>query len=843
MSHLKKSCNSIRDLSLHILTTLVFACAPQGVLAQLPTIELTSLSQQIYQTASISNVRVVSGTQLDEITALTFSTPGIKAELQTGEPRLLEDVRQPKYGQFQITISPDVRPGLYEARAVGRFGLSNPVPFIVTSSPVRPTEQEHNQSDKAVELSLLQIEVDQFRPQQRNYFRIQLAANQPLHLVAFAKRLNSQALIAMTLIDPAGREIARSRAIGDFPAEIRLNAPIEGEYKLVTYDFLFQGGENHFYALQATSAQDSATKPELLELLNPDIRQLEKIASNQELNVKEEIPKIFDNPASVFATSLLRNKPASTPQPDGSYQVPFSIIGKLPPDSRPVSFDFQASAGQALWLQVYSSQLSQLTDPRIILYKVTKDGEKEQLQQILEQDDATNLGSPALRIKLTDPSIRFQAPEAARYRIMLLDNQTGERPSSASEFLLSVREPQPTFELVAHTAFPTNNAAQARPLGSNLLRGGTEAIQVIVARQDGFDEAIELRAKDLPSGVTCTPAIVPRGTNEGTLILTAAEDAPDWNGSLQILGRSLGSGVEKLAIPAATMQGSRPTHTAIDASLAQELALHVNARDLAPTLVSSSETSLAMARGGKLPIVFKVARRAGGNGKCTLRPQQLPPKCTLGEIGIEGDKAEATGEMQIAADAPTGEYSFWVQYETKVKFRQRPEAVAREEAYIAKLKSAVEDPAQAARKAEFEAAMKTATDALEPLKQATAEKEYNLFLPSSLIRVRVTETPFEFPEPQPIATKPGQTTKLNLNLKRLFGFADEVKVEVDATPLAGLTVPPAQFAASAESVDLEFKIPDQAQPTEVSLPIKLSYKFNGKDMNHTIPLKLTVQSP
>ncbi len=152
-----------------------------------------------------------------------------------------------------------------------------------------------------------------------------------------------------------------------------------------------------------------------------------------------------------------------------------------------------------------------------------------------------------------------------------------------------------------------------------------------------------------------------------------------------------------------------------------------------------------MARGGKLPLPIKVARRPGGADKAVLRAQGLPPKVTLADVTIDGKDSEAKPELTIAADAPVGEATLWFQVETKVKFRNNPQAMERAEATKAALEKIQADPARAAEKDAVAAALKAATDKIAQLKDPTAEKDVAVFLPTNSVRIKIVEAPSKPP--------------------------------------------------------------------------------------------------
>ena len=87
---------------------------------------------------------------------------------------------------------------------------------------------------------------------------------------------------------------------------------------------------------------------------------------------------------------------------------------------------------------------------------------------------------------------------------------------------------------------------------------------------------------------------------------------------------------------------------------------------------------------------------------------------------------------------PLGEFSFWLQNETKIKWRENPQALARAEAQVNKLNEALKNQAKdKADQPATEAALAQAKQRVEALKQSTAEKEITVWFPTSNQRVRV----------------------------------------------------------------------------------------------------------
>jgi len=102
-------------------------------LAELPAARITSVFPAGGKVGSTFTVNVV-GSDLDDGSAIYFSQAGI-----TAVPKMKRavglDAPQPEPNTFVVTIATNVAPGVYDARVVGRFGVSNPRGFEVSEMP------------------------------------------------------------------------------------------------------------------------------------------------------------------------------------------------------------------------------------------------------------------------------------------------------------------------------------------------------------------------------------------------------------------------------------------------------------------------------------------------------------------------------------------------------------------------------------------------------------------------------------------------------------------------------------------------------------------------------------
>ena len=296
----------------------------------MPTIQLSALSRAVGQASSTFPVRISEGELTDEVDQLVFSHSGITAALQTSPSRLLETDAQRKFGHFDVTVAAEVPPGIYEVRAKGRHGLSNPRAFMVTQSPVQYIEQEHTTADTAIDLSLQQVTLDRTFPQRRNHYKVTLAAGDRFYVCAQSRRLDSRSVIALALLDPSRREVARGRAVGEFPAEIQFKVNTPGIYTLLAYDFLYQGGEGFSYALQAVSSAADATQP-----VDCELKRLCTTSGESKVVAKPDAPGLKPfaaDPAAVFAQWLSPSLVTSATAADKAIErmIPFNEVGEFP---------------------------------------------------------------------------------------------------------------------------------------------------------------------------------------------------------------------------------------------------------------------------------------------------------------------------------------------------------------------------------------------------------------------------------------------------------------------------------------------------------------------------------
>lgn len=826
---------------------------PTAVLAQLPVTQMRVLYPPMIQAGATATVEVLGQKPLDEIDRLVFSHPGISANVIPGESHPLTGSIQPQYGKFNVSVSGDVPTGFYEAWGVGRNGASVSRVFWVAPRAQIAAPQAASADQPVPQLTPAGIVVDRYAAAKVQRYDLPLEAGKKVRVSVVDAKIDSRALTELQVLDPNSRPIAAARSTGREGASVEITPAQSGTYRVELRDVIYRGGDEFFYAL----ILDPADAPKI-DIASPAWNDRDHLAKALSPSAGQ-LPIARQLTALGLSRCLTSEQAFFTSEADRAEPLPVTlpclISGTFGTSATGQAFEFTAKKGEAYWIDVASQQLDQNTDPHLSIFKVSAapataataaaagsaSASAVKLDRIAEQDDPAPLGSVPFRIVRADPSLRFDVPEDATYRIVVRDQLASNAATAGGKFLISVRKPQPALQIVAAWASPINNQAQAQPIGNNLMLGSTAAIRIVINRCDGLTGPVEISCEGLPTGVSASPVIIPADRDEGHLVVTCAEQAASFAGPIKLVARSTADpNVPSQVLAAALTWEPIPSWNALERRLSGQLVLAVNDKDTAPISMSAGDgQTLVMARGGKLPLPIKLTRRGGGKDKVTLRAQNLPAKVTLADVPIEAAASEAKPELQIAPDAPLGESTFWLQAETKVKFRNNPQAFERAEAERAQLEKLQKDPAQAEKKDAIAAALKAATDRVNQLKTETAEKDVPVFLPTNTVRLKIVDAPVEPMAAWRIEAKRGSEADYPLVINRLFGFDGEVKLAL-AAPAAGCELAAATIPAKTQQTAAHLKVAADAAVGERKLDLKLTYKFNDKDLTATLPLTLVI---
>lgn len=710
--------------------------------AQLPVTELTSIFPPGGQLGSSVELQTTGANQ-EEGVRLVFSHSGITAEAKEAKRHEFLPNPQPVAGQFVVSISEEVPPGIYDVWLVGRFGVSNPRSFVVGSWEEIRASGSHRQPSMAQELTVPVTVNATAAANATDYYKLKLQAGQRVLIEGWAERIDSRMDASLAILDEEGRELARNLDLDGYDPLLDFTAPRDGDYVIAVWDFLYEGGPTHFYRLQVhgsarvdyvfppaglPGSQMQTTvfgrnlpggRPTGHVLL--DGVELEALDVNISLPSDpttltvggylaassvslDGIPFAMGASAPVLigfaqAPVIRESEPNDRPETAQIIPVPSEVAGQFFPSRDQDWFQFEMKQGETFILDVISQRMGRATDPLMIIERLSRDGEGNVTSSVVAQvDDSLNrnnlIGSP-FDTSTDDPSYRLTADADAAYRVMVRDQFGDGQDDPRRIYRLAIRRPEPDFRLHAvpqEIKVANNNEVRLTALA--LRRGGTNVLRVAAERLDGFAEPITVHVEGLPEGVSCEPAWL--GPNQDTLwlVLKASDDAEAWAGPIQIVGKAAQGDREivRAARPGAVTWGSaNTTQTRAEFRLARKMMLAVIPETIAVHLEAAtaglSETPLLeTSLGGKLEIPLQLVRREGFAEAVKLVATNLPAEVKPADVDIAADQSAGTLALTITnAKAQPGIYSFYLRADTKVSYRRNPEAVTRAEEELKQL--------------------------------------------------------------------------------------------------------------------------------------------------------------
>ncbi len=723
--------------------------------AQLPQPKLFTVFPPGAKAGSTVDV-AATGAELDEI-QLRFTHPGITAKALAAA------------NSFSVTVASDVPPGAYEARVLGRFGLSNPRTFIVGALAEVMEKSGNNSPETAQEIALESVVNGHTDSQAADYYKFTVKKGQRVLADCASRELDSRASDSLLLLTPDGRELERARLGG----LIDHTATTDGTLILKVNDFVYRGGPEYFYRLTVSTgpqiefvfppavepgkkskvtvfgrnlpggvpSQVSVNGKQLdqlvVEITPPsDTTALQRLATALTLGGESAGLDGFEyrlkgangalsNPALLTfagAPVVTETEPNNSPDKAQKVSLPATIAGQFATPNDRDWFAFDAKKGDAFWIEVISHRLGLPTSPFVVIQKVTKNDKGEEtfadVQELAES--ATNLGGPEFNTAHRDPAGRFEAKEDASYRIGIRDLFGRTIASPRHVYLLTLRKEAPDFRLVA---VPDSAPTKKAPIdvvtsASSLWRGEALPIKLLVFRRDGFKEDINVSVSGLPAGVTAAAVIIPAASNSISLFLAAKDDAPTGLGEIKIAGTAKVGDAQlvreaRLSTVNWDLVTDNNTTEGPQTRLARSFPLAVTDRESAPlTFAMEAKQPLETCVFNKLLIPVNFTRRADFKTDVKLKVTGNKDLDKIPELA-GGENTKSIQLVINLADQklPVGQHTFWLQ--TRAKGKMRP--------YMAASKAA-EDASKAADKEAADAA-KAAKEAKDAAAKVTAPAE------------------------------------------------------------------------------------------------------------------------
>jgi hypothetical protein len=618
------------------LAALALFCAPGDVGAQIPEPRLNVLSSQGARSGGTVQVSL-TGADLEE-SVLRFSHPGITA---------VRDAQKPL--SFAVSVAADVPAGLYDVRAAGLHGVTNPRRFEVGALPELEASSKALSRDQSQEVAVPCVVNGTALKQAVQWFKLKAVANRELVFDCHAAELDSRMEPQLVLYDEQGRELARSRN-----RPLRWKPSAEQTLFVALRDFISNGGSEHFYRLYIGQAE---------ALPRPAIKQ----------------PLVFWEPA---AGAIPEVEPNDLEHPQKA-ALPLAIRGGFSPAKDLDTFEFEAKKGETWWVECLSQRLGAPTLPRVVVERVVKipDGKVSTADSTEIKAAPLFPGDPDFDGNHFDPVGPFTAKEDGLHRVVFrdLNNTVGSGP--ARPYVLEVRKAAPDFALLACVLPPVPNKAFVSFTGplitvraANIRPNQVLPLRVLVVRRDGFEGEIHLSAEGLPPGLSAAPCVIGPKQTEGTFLLAAGPNAEPWTGPVKVSGRAQVGDASLVRLAATTTplweSGANEFVEPPRSRIASEMTVAVVGDAPFPSVVHTAQQAVEAIVSGKVKIGLKVERHASAGPAVALKfkPLGIAGLEKAKDIEVPAKEGVAEYELDLAPlKLAPGAYTVWFRGEEKAK--------------------------------------------------------------------------------------------------------------------------------------------------------------------------------
>jgi hypothetical protein len=617
--------------------------------AQMPLARLTAIFPPGGQCGTQVEM-TLTGSDLDGVNRLWFSDPGISAVPVTVGSK------------FLISIDRSVRPGLYDVRAIGLFGVTDPRTLEVTGQASLAAKGGNSSADTAIELPVGSSIFCRAEANVEQFYRIAIKSQAAITVDVSTTALDSKMEPITVVSDASGHELGRSRRAGE---PIRIESPPDGTCFIRVHDLLYRSGAEYFYRLRVTAGNPApAPHSESIRWPFPPAAAF--------------LPAL---PAASGATSMRGSE--STGTNSRAVDPPCEIDGQFRHPRQADPYTFDAPAGSAYWIEVISHRLGQDTSPFFLVQRVDRNAKGiESFVDVQEvYAPAPPAAVPEFPLGSRDPIYRFEAKKAGAYRVLVRDLFARERVDHPAAYHLSIRHDSPDFQLVAMPQSPLPDPADSKdvPIWTTLLRrGGTTPVKVLVVRRDGFGGPITLQVDGLPPDIVAGPAIIPDGASSATIILQAAEAARTWTGPITFHGVGhIDSGeLSRIARPATVSfseyDAANKSLVLLRSRLTEQFLISVSGVEDSPIAIAPAQSAFNVPTGGKVAIAFDIRRRAQFDSAITLSLAGYPGAAKPLTINPKSDKASV--ELDLSqTKLPPGRYALHFERQAKVKYADSPD--------------------------------------------------------------------------------------------------------------------------------------------------------------------------
>lgn len=797
----------------------------------------------------------VAGTDLDEATELHFSHPGLKAAR-------VPDPDPNKAGQFvpnkfTVTIAPDTPLGIHDVRVLGKYGISNPRAFVVGDLNETLEKEPNNEPAQATAIELNSVVHGVINPNvDVDYFRFAGKQGQRVVIVCEASSVDSKLdpLVQLYRADHP-HPLAVNRRYRDRDAVLDAVLPADAEYlvRIVQHTHLM-GGSEFFYRLSVSLAPwiDAAWppvvepgKPTQITLFGRNLPNGQPDASavldGRPLDrLVVEVPPSGDpgNPRGLLysgpippaqavldgieyrvrnavgvsnpvllafaqAPVILDNGDNDTPEKAQAITLPCELCGRIEKLRDRDFYSFTAKAGEVYVFEAFASRMGAPVDLYFEVRRVD-DKNPQSISLVSEADDPPANETPhpiKFNTYSVDPVTRFAVPADGTYQLLVASREADLQAGPRHLYRLCIRKEQPDFRLVVV------DHNDHDPSSTIVRQGASQFLHVLCLRQDGFAGEVTLTVEGLPGGVTCPPQTIGPNQKLAALVLTAADDAPPWAGTIRVIGKArLGEQELTREARAGCVLWSVPQQQGIPTISRVARSLWLAVRDKGPFGLDSEPKELAVPLGGqaafkvkirrhqqdvKVPVqLFAASAPQAPNAQFQPQPQPLAT--------LPPDKDEVEVKLPVPNNAVPGTYNLVLRGSAQMQFSKDPKA---------------------------------------------QKQNVNVFEAVPPIKLTVYNQVAELSLPEPsVQVKAGGEKELVVKLNRLHGYKGEFKLSL-VRPQNMQTVTAAEVTVPADATEAKLVLKAAANAPEASsgeFKVRAVATLNNVNFTHEVGLTVAV---
>ena len=561
-----------------LIILLITLSGIHSAYAKFPTPEL----KEIYPAGGQAGTEVIvtlDGEGLEDLTELKFSNPEIKAERVYIPASKVWPQERPKGKTFKVMIPKSVKPGNYDVRVLGYYGLSSPRIFNVSNASEVNSEAspKHTNVEGAIPLEIEQVANGKIRRQYADYYKISLKKNQRVLIHCWAERLGSKLDAKLTVFNSKGQEIYNVNDHISRDPLIDFTASEEADYFVSVSDHTWEGETGYFYRLKVSQ------KP-YIETVYPAVVQkgkktqhivygrmlpggkktgetsngeaIESIAVDIQASMTDdELPLDGSRPllgfykgmnysldgSNSFRLAFTENETLLEREQDGdiAIKVPCEIIGQFNKEQDIDQYRFTAKKGDKLWIEVFADRQYSKSDPFVVIEKISKDKSGiESAKEFAALDDFRKVKSQGMYdIHTYDNGKEISIDVDGDYRIIVGDNFS--KHGVLHHYRLHVSPSKPDFQLLTFVEqfhFYGDRRTTVYPGALQLRPNDILPIRVRAYRKGGKEHSIDLKVEGLPEGVKALPANIFPGEEEAYIVLKSEENIKNWSGNIRVYG-------------------------------------------------------------------------------------------------------------------------------------------------------------------------------------------------------------------------------------------------------------------------------------------------------------------